>query len=41
MTKQIDLKALLESKMGVIEPSEANKTAIEQAEINIPHKSYV
>lgn len=36
MTKQIDLKALLESKMGVIEPSEANKTAIEQAEINIP-----
>lgn len=37
MTKQIDLKALLESKMGVIEPSEANKTAIEQAEINIPH----
>lgn len=37
MNKQIDLRALLESKMGNIEPIEANKTAIERAEISIPH----
>lgn len=37
MNKQIDLRALLESKMGSIEPVEANKTAIERAEISIPH----
>ena len=37
MTKQIDLKALLESKMGTIQPLESNKTAIEQVEISVPH----
>ena len=37
MNKQIDLKALLESKMGNIEPEEGSKTAIERAEMNIPH----
>ena len=37
MNKQIDLKALLESKMGVIQTVESNRTAIEQAEIRIPH----
>ncbi len=37
MNKQIDLKALLESKMGVIQAVESNRTAIEQAEIRIPH----
>lgn len=36
MGKQIDLKALLESKMGSIEPAEGAKTAIERAEMNIP-----
>ena len=36
MGKQIDLKALLESKMGNIEPMEGSKTAIEQAEMSIP-----
>lgn len=37
MNKQLDLKALLEAKMGAIQPVESNKTAIEQAEISIPH----
>ena len=36
MGKQIDLKALLESKMGSIEPAEGAKTAIERAEMNVP-----
>ena len=36
MGKQIDLKALLESKMGNIEPMESSKTAIEQMEMKIP-----
>ena len=33
----IDLKALLESKMGSFEPSEDAKTVIETAEKKIPH----
>lgn len=37
MNKQIDLKALLESKMGNIEPMEGSKTAIERAEMSVPH----
>lgn len=37
MGKQIDLKALLESKIGNIEPTESSKTAIERAEMNVPH----
>lgn len=37
MGKQIDLKALLESKMGNIEPLEGSKNAIERAEMNVPH----
>lgn len=37
MGKQIDLKALLESKMGNIEPMEDNKNAIEHAEVTVPH----
>ncbi len=37
MGKQIDLKALLESKMGNIEPMEGSKFAIERAEMNVPH----
>lgn len=37
MGKQIDLKALLESKMGNIEPLEDSKIAIERAEMNVPH----
>lgn len=37
MGKQIDLKALLESKMGNIEPLEGSKIAIEHAEMNVPH----
>lgn len=36
MTKQIDLKALLENKMGAIEPVEGAQKAIEQAERTIP-----
>lgn len=36
MSKQIDLKALLESKMENIEPTESSKMAIERAEINVP-----
>ena len=37
MGKQIDLKALLESKMGNIEPLEGSKNAIERAEMSVPH----
>ena len=37
MGKQIDLKALLESKMGNIEPMEGSKIAIDRAEVSIPH----
>ena len=37
MGKQIDLKALLESKMGNIEPVEGSKIAIERAEVSVPH----
>lgn len=36
MSKQIDLKALLESRMGKIEPAEGFSAAIERAEMNIP-----
>ncbi len=36
MTKQMDLKALLESKMGDIKPVEDAQSAIERAEISIP-----
>lgn len=36
MNKKIDLKALLESKMGEIEPAEDSRTAIEGAEMNVP-----
>ena len=37
MTKQLDLKALLESKMGNIEPLEGSKIAIETANLSVPH----
>ena len=37
MGKQIDLKALLESKMGNIEPMEGSKKAIERVEMSVPH----
>lgn len=37
MGKQIDLKALLESKMGNIEPLEGSKIAIETANLSVPH----
>lgn len=37
MSKQIDLKSLLESKVGNVEPTEASKIAIERAEMNVPH----
>ena len=37
MAKQIDLKAILESKMGNIEPMEGSKIAIERAEMKVPH----
>jgi len=37
MGKQIDLKALLESKMGNIEPMESAKSTIERAEVSVPH----
>lgn len=37
MSKQIDLKALLESRMENIEPTESSKKAIERAEMNVPH----
>lgn len=36
MTKQMDLKALLESKMGSITPMEETQTAIERAEAVVP-----
>lgn len=36
MSKQIDLKALLESRMGKIEPAEGSSAAIDRAEMNIP-----
>lgn len=36
MTKQMDLKALLESKMGSITPMEETQTAIERAETVVP-----
>lgn len=36
MSKQIDLKALLESRMENIEPTESSKKAIERAEMNVP-----
>lgn len=36
MAKQIDLKALLESKMGEITPKKEAKTALNQVEIQIP-----
>lgn len=37
MSKQIDLKALLENEIEVIESLESNKKAIEYAEISVPH----
>ena len=37
MSKQIDLRTLLESKVGSVEPTEASKIAIERAEMNVPH----
>lgn len=37
MGKQMDLKALLESKMGNIEPLESSKIAIETANLSVPH----
>ena len=37
MGKQMDLKALLESKMGNIEPQESSKIAIETANLSVPH----
>ncbi|MEE0686952.1 MAG: hypothetical protein UEA60_09935 [Lachnospiraceae bacterium] len=37
MSKQLDLKALLESKMGNIEPQEGSKIAIETANLSVPH----
>ena len=39
MNKQIDLKALLESKMGNIniEPDKGSKSSIEAIEMNVPH----
>lgn len=37
MGKQIDLKALLESKMGNIEPEKGSKSSIETVEMNVPH----
>lgn len=36
MSKQIDLKALLERRMGRIEPAEGSRTAIEGAEMSVP-----
>ena len=36
MNKKIDLKALLETKMGEIEPAEDSREAIEGAEMSIP-----
>ena len=37
MSKQIDLKALLESRMENIGPTESSKMAIERAEMNVPN----
>lgn len=37
MNKKLDLKTLLESKMSNIEPAENAKSAIERAEMKIPH----
>lgn len=37
MNKQIDLKALLESKMGNIEPDKGSKSTIEAVNVNVPH----
>ncbi|WP_051355967.1 hypothetical protein [Acetobacterium malicum] len=37
MNKKLDLKSLLESKMSNIEPAENAKSAIERAEMKIPH----
>lgn len=37
MGKQIDLKALLESKIGNVEPLEGSKNAIESVEMSVPH----
>jgi hypothetical protein len=36
MGKQMDLKALLESKMGSIEPEKGSKTSIEAANMSVP-----
>ena len=36
MSKQLDLKALLESKMGNIEPLESSRITIERAEMSVP-----
>lgn len=36
MSKKIDLRALLESKMGEIEPAEDSRTAIESTEMSVP-----
>lgn len=36
MSKQIDLKALLESRMGKIEPAEGSRAAIEGVEMSVP-----
>ena len=36
MTKQMDLKALLENKMGSITPMKEAQTAIERAETVVP-----
>ena len=38
MGKQMDLKALLESKMGNIEPQESSKIAIETANLSVPRR---
>ncbi len=35
-TRQVDLKALLESRMGNIEPAEGSRASIENAEMHIP-----
>ena len=36
-TRQVDLKALLESRMGNIEPAEGSRASIENAEIGRAH----
>ena len=35
-TRQVDLKALLESRMENIEPAEGSRASIESAEMHIP-----